>query len=480
MRRWLAGTRIRLTLAFGGVLLIGIVVADVIVYLVLAQAETAAAADVLVSQAGIIASGIEDVNGQVRFGAGDLPTETQQGIAVDAAIVAADGSVLQTSGQALAATTLRTIAAEARKQAAPIPPFNTRDTHGVPRLVYAEQLQSGQGSKAVLVVSRSISELQSTLGQTIGTMALLSLLLVAAGTLLAHRLTGRVLLPVRRIAATAASLSQHDLHRRVEVAVPPDELGELVQTFNDMLARLEASFESLRRFTADASHELRSPLTLMRSEIEGTLAHRRTPDEYERTLRELETEVEHMSRMADQLLILARADAGALRPALINLDVADFLHESAARWRPVAERQAVAIDVDAPDSGSVSADPDLIRRVIDNLLDNAIRHAPAGTAVEINGVRTGAGWQIDVRDHGRGIPDAARGSLFERFARSDGSRPRDVGGAGLGLALSRAIAEAHGGSLGLATQQGEGATFRLILTVASSYALTQPLRHGRQ
>ncbi|HEX3630553.1 MAG TPA: ATP-binding protein [Candidatus Dormibacteraeota bacterium] len=480
MKRWLAGTRIRLTLAFGGVLLAAIVIADVIVYLLLAQAETGAAADALVAQAGIIASGIEDVNGEVRFGSGDLPTETQQGIAVDAAIVAAAGSVTQTSGQTLTPTTLRTIAANARKQATPIRPFSTRDGHGVPRLVYAVQLQSGQGAKAVLIVSRSISELQSTLAQTIWTMALLSLLLVAAGTLLAHGLTGRVLLPVRRIAATAASLSQHDLHRRVDVEVPPDELGELVQTFNDMLARLEASFESLRRFTADASHELRSPLTLMRSEIEGTLAHLRTPAEYQRTLRELETEVEHMARMADQLLILARADAGALRPATVALDVADFLHESGARWRPVAEQQGVGIEVDAPDSGSVSADPDLLRRVIDNLLDNAIRHSPVGTAVELTGSRTSDGWQIDVHDHGPGIPSAARRSLFERFARSDASRPRDGGGAGLGLALSRAIAEAHGGSLRLAGQPGDGATFRLVLSSASSYALTQPLGNGRQ
>jgi signal transduction histidine kinase len=254
----------------------------------------------------------------------------------------------------------------------------------------------------------------------------------------------------------------------VDVDVPPDELGELVETFNGMLARLEASFESLRRFTADASHELRSPLALMRSELEGTLARERTPAEYQRVLRGLEAEVEHMTRMVDQLLMLARADAGALRPAETNLDVADFLHETAARWRPVAESRHVRVDVDAPDSGSVSADPDLLRRVMDNLIDNATRHTPAGTAVQLIGSPTAGGWNIDVRDQGPGVPAADRSLLFERFARADGARARDTAGAGLGLALSRAIAESHGGSLQLLDQNGSGATFRLFLPQSPS------------
>jgi two-component system, OmpR family, sensor kinase len=462
MRRVLAGTRIRLTLTFAAVLAVAIGVADVALYLALSRAETSAAADVLVSQAATIVSGIEDVNGQVRFGTGDLPTETQQGVAVEAAIVAPDGSVSQTPGQALAAATLSAIAATARTTTTPAPPFSVRDSRGVPRLVYAESLQTSQGSKAVLIVSRSIGELQSALTQTIFFLAVLSVLVVLAGTLLAHRLTGRVLEPVRRIASTARSLSQRDLHRRVEVDVPPDELGELVQTFNGMLARLEASFESLRRFTADASHELRSPLALMRSELEGTLARPRTLAEYQEVMRGLEYEVEHMTRMVDQLLMLARADGGALRPAEATIDVADFLHETAARWRPVADRRHTRLDVDAPDSGNVWADPDLLRRVMDNLIDNAIRHTPEGTAVQLTGARTDGGWNIDVRDAGPGVPESVRPVLFERFAGS-AARPRDGAGAGLGLALSRAIAESHGGSLQLVDHDGPGATFRLYL-----------------
>jgi two-component system, OmpR family, sensor kinase len=377
--------------------------------------------------------------------------------------VASSGSIIATTTQALTPATLARIAADASRLSTPASPFLTRDRHGVSRLVYAESLQTGQGSTAVLVVSRSIGELEAALGQTILFIAILSVLVIVAGTLLAHRLAGGILSPVRTIASTARSLSQHDLHRRVQVAVTPDELGELVETFNAMLARLESSFESLRRFTADASHELRSPLTVMRSEIEGTLARPRSSVQYQEVLRGLETEVEHMARTVDQLLMLARADAGALKPASRNLDVADFLHETAARWRPLATPRRVQIEVDAPDSGTISADPDLLRRLMDNLIDNAIRHAPSDSAVRLTGTETAAGWQIDVHDDGPGIPAPARSTLFDRFARLDGARARETGGAGLGLALSRAIAQAHGAHLQLVEPNGAGATFRLSL-----------------
>jgi heavy metal sensor kinase len=462
VRRWFGGTRSRLTLAHGVVLTIAILVADLALFLVFSNAQWTAANDVLRSQAATITAGIEDVNGQIRFGGGDLPTETQQGVAVDAAIVPSSGPITQTPGQTLTASTLANVAASVRGQSSPVLQ-DIRDKNGVPRRLFAERLQVGQATDTVLIVSRSMSELQAELTRTALFLGILSLLVVVAGTLLAHWLTGRVLLPVRRITAMARSLSEHDLHRRVTVDVPEDELGELVATFNGMLARLEASFESLRRFTADASHELRSPLALMRSEVEGALHRARTPGEYQRVLRGLEEEVERMTRLVDQLLVLARADAGALRPAVADLDVADVLHEAAARWRSVAQRSGVRLEVDAPETGTAPADPDLLRRVLDNLLANAIRHSPEGTLVVLHGSKAADGWNLEVRDQGPGVPPAARALLFERFARADEARGRDSGGAGLGLALSRAIARAHRGTLELVDRGGPGATFRLFL-----------------
>jgi two-component system, OmpR family, sensor kinase len=268
---------------------------------------------------------------------------------------------------------------------------------------------------------------------------------------------------VRTIAGTARSISERDLHRRVDVNAPPDELGELVDTFNAMLDRLEAGFQSMGRFTADASHELRAPLALMRSEVEGTLSRARSKDEYRRALESVQGEVEHLSRVADQLLILARADAGALVPAKESVDVADFLHETAARWEPAAEARGARIEVTAPSSGYVEADPALLRRVVDNLVDNAVRHTNAGTAVAVRAYSADGGWNVEVADHGPGIPPEFRDRVFSRFSRPDTARSPEDGGAGLGLALSEAIARAHGGKLSLEDDAPDGAVFRLYL-----------------
>jgi signal transduction histidine kinase len=145
------------------------------------------------------------------------------------------------------------------------------------------------------------------------------------------------------------------------------------------------------------------------------------------------------------------------------VDVADTLYEAAARWQPEADRKRVRIEVEAPDSGLLRADPDLLRRVLDNLLDNAIRHSPNDSLVQLAAERGDDGWRLDVHDGGPGVPVEARPLLFRRFARLDGYRDRINGGAGLGLALSRAIAEAHGGSLVLVENGSPGALFRLSL-----------------
>ncbi|HEY0492849.1 MAG TPA: ATP-binding protein [Candidatus Dormibacteraeota bacterium] len=453
-----------MTLTHAAVLAGAILLADLGLYVALATSEANTDDAVLRTQASTIVAGIEDVNGQVRFGGGDLPTENQQGVAVDAAIVSRNGAIVQTPAQVFSASTLTQLAGQALKSQTPML-VDARDRSGVERRVFVETLQ-GQGAPAgVLVVSRSIAESSATLRRTVLFLAVFSVLIVLGGSFLAHWLTGRALLPVRRIAALARSVSQADLHRRVNVKVPPDELGELVETFNGMLARLEASFESLRRFTADASHELRSPLTIMRSELEVTRARSRTPEEYERTLDEMVREVEHMGRLVDRLLMLARADAGALHPAKRLVDASDFVHEEGARWSSAAQRSGLRVEVDAPDQGTVSIDPDLIRRSLDNLVDNAIRHAPAGSVVRLGSITDKSVWRIDVRDEGPGVPADARARIFERFARLDGARTREVGGVGLGLALSRAIVEAHGGTLDLVDEERQGATFRISLPV---------------
>jgi two-component system OmpR family sensor kinase len=457
--RFFGSTRGRLVLVAVGVIAAALVITDGIVLASTTTAQWQQSDAVLVSQARLLASDLQDSNGQVTFGS-EIPTETQSGIAVDAAVVAGTSVIAHTANQPLPLATLSRLAAQAISSGNPVFADLT-DSNNVPRRVYAVALSGSPGQ--AIVVSRSVGELQDAQARTLASLLLVSSVLLIMGAVLSYWLAGRALTPVRRIATTARSISERDLSRRVEVKVPPDELGELVDTFNSMLARLEAGFKSMGRFTADASHELRAPLALMRSELEGSLSRTRTKEEYRQALESIRGEVDHLSRLTDQLLILARADAGALVPAREQVDVTDFLHETGARWESVAEKSGVHIDVAAPASGSVDADPRLLRRVMDNLVDNAIRHSPQGSAVTMRAVVANGGWNVEVVDRGPGVPPDHRERLFSRFSRPDHARSQEEGGAGLGLALSAAIARAHGGSLDLVENGATGAVFRLHL-----------------
>jgi two-component system OmpR family sensor kinase len=448
-------TRGRIVLIAVAIFAVALLLADGIVLASVTISQSQQADAVLVAQANLLASNTQEANGQISF------DETTGGVAVDAAIVSGSTVTSQTANQPLPPDVLLNLASRAVASGGPV--FaDVTDTHHVPRRAYAIPITGGNTPEAI-VVSRSVAEMLETQWQALVSLVLVSVVLLIMGGGLAYWLAGRALRPVRTIAGTARSISEHDLHRRVDVKAPPDELGELVDTFNAMLDRLEAGFQSMGRFTADASHELRAPLALMRSEVEGTLSRARTKEEYRRALESVQGEVEHLSRVADQLLILARADAGALVPAKENVDVADFLHETAARWEATAEARGARIEVSAPASGYVEADPALLRRVVDNLVDNAVRHTNAGTAVAVRAYSANGGWNVEVADHGPGIPPEFRGRVFSRFARQDTARTPEDGGAGLGLALSEAIARAHGGNLSLADDVEEGAVFRLYL-----------------
>jgi heavy metal sensor kinase len=455
-------TRGRLVLLAVGIVALALVIADGVVLGSISFTQSQASDAVLVSQAQILASGLQDTNGQLTFDGSDLPGETQSGIAVDAAVVTSTAVLAQTSSQPLDRALLLQLAAQAVRDGQPVW-ANVVDSHQVSRRVYAVALTNGNSPAQTLVVSRSVQEMVAAQERTLLILVASSVVLLVIGGVLTYWLAGRALRPVRTIAGMARSISERDLHRRVDIKVPPDELGELVDTFNSMLGRLEAAFTSMSTFTADASHELRAPLALMRTEVDGALSRSRSNEEYKRVLESLQQEVEHLGRLSDQLLILARADAGALVPATEQIDVADFLHETAARWEEVAKKQGSQLEVVAPSHGRMEADPALLRRVVDNLIDNAVRHNADGATVKLRGYRDNGGWNVEVADQGPGVPAGHRDMLFTRFARADSARSREDGGAGLGLALSSAIARAHGGTLELVEDASPGAVFRLYV-----------------
>jgi signal transduction histidine kinase len=197
--------------------------------------------------------------------------------------------------------------------------------------------------------------------------------------------------------------------------------------------------------------------------VDVALARARDSADYQQVLRRLQGEIEHVSRLVDQLLLLAQADAGNLKVMKTRIDVADFMEETAARWQPVAEMRRVTLDVAAPGSGAVYGDAVLLRTVLDNLIDNAIRYSPTLAVVKLTAERQGGDWVIEVADQGPGVPEEMREHIFDRFARADTARTRRGGGAGLGLSLSAAVVGAHGGSLRLADDASPGARFQIRL-----------------
>jgi heavy metal sensor kinase len=323
--------------------------------------------------------------------------------------------------------------------------------HGVALRVLLRAVSLPDLTNGGLIIARPIDELQARLARVAALLVGGLLGLVAVAAVLTWRLAGLALAPVRRMSAAARELSEHDLDRRLESDLPSDdELGELAMTFNAMLGRLEVAFETLQRFTADAAHELRAPLAVMRSQSEVILRQPRTVNEYRQSHEAQLREVKRLSRIADQLLLLARVDGGVLGGSFHDFDLPDLLEEAANRWRLIATEKGVALDSVIPSDGRIEADQDLLGRLLDNLLDNAVRHTPAGGQVHMDASCEDPEWRISISDSGPGIPRQAKQRVFERFFRGDPARAQANGGAGLGLSISKAIADLHGGSIDVA------------------------------
>ena len=460
MLRRLRSTRARLATTVAAVFLIVAAVASAALWFSFQRAQYTTIDASLSGQVQALIASLQDANGHLTFDATDpLASQTHEGIAVAALLVDASGKQLDSSGGAPPASVIATVAHNALSSHATV--TQTLTVAGLPERVVAQPVDTG-GSGAVLAVMRPVNELQNTMVQLGFALAVVVLLLTAVVWLLAHRLTGRTLKPVREIASTARDITEHDLHRRVDVGVPSDELGELAATFNAMLGRLEAAFGTLQQFTADAAHELRAPLAVLRAELEVSLAKQRSAAEHVDTERVALAEIERLATIADQLLTLTRADAGALVPDMQPVDLGDLVDETVERWRPLATGKHVLVVPQVVDEGKMDGDALLLRRVLDNLLDNAVRHTPPGGTVTVRLARDAATWRIEVSDTGVGVAAAVRDTLFERFTRGDTARGRDTGGAGLGLALCRAIVELHGGTVALA-DSGPGATFVVTL-----------------
>jgi heavy metal sensor kinase len=272
----------------------------------------------------------------------------------------------------------------------------------------------------------------------------------------------RALAPVDAIAEAARSTTAHDLARRLELPGAADELQRLTVTFNEMLARLQASFTQVTRFTADASHELRTPVALVRSTAELTLRHPRDAQEYREALTEILNEAERMSGLIANLLTLARVDAGSETLTFETVDVGSLLRHASSRCEPLAHAKQISIERSIGDQSIlVRGDPRAFERLFVILIDNAVRYTPEGGRVRVAAKAVHDDAVITVADTGIGIPPEEIPLIFERFYRVDPARSRDLGGAGLGLSIARWIGEAHRASIHVDSTPGRGSVFEV-------------------
>ena len=324
--------------------------------------------------------------------------------------------------------------------------------------------------------------------------ALVPLALVLAGTggwLLARR----ALRPVDQMTMAARRIGAEHLAQRLEGAETDDELGRLARTLNEMLARLEAAFAQVRRFSADASHELKTPLTVLRGEIEVALRSPRDPAEYRRVLESVLEEVASMARLVDDLLLLSRADAGALRWETGAVELDRLVEEVAKEGEILGRGKQVRVIIEGMEPLIVQGDGQRLKQLLRDLVDNGVKYTPAGgrVALSLRRVESSTGrkvasgksvdpltsrpidpsveWaEIEVRDTGVGIPPEALPRIFERFYRVDPARSREAGGAGLGLCIAKTIAEAHGGRIEVQSTPGSGSAFTVRLPLAARQA----------
>ncbi len=314
----------------------------------------------------------------------------------------------------------------------------------------------GENGPYTLIVAASLDPVDESIASLwailrIGVPALI--LVVALG---AWWLIGRALSPIEGIRAEVARIGERDLARRVPEPAGQDEVGRLARTMNEMLARLEEAARREERFVADAAHELRSPLASIRAQVEtATLPSRESEAD-------ILAEIERMQRLVDDLLALAGSGPTAMRtaPALFDLD--DVVLREVRRLR---DRRGVTIDASRVSAAAVRGDPDGLARVVRNLLENAARHAQTSIAVDLR--EADGRVELAVSDDGTGVPAADRERVFERFTRLDAGRARDAGGAGLGLAISRAVVESHGGTINLDPAYEGGARFVVTIPAAA-------------
>ena len=329
-----------------------------------------------------------------------------------------------------------------------------------------------RGRTFVVDVAMPTSEFREVFeefGLTVLVLLPVGIIAAAAG---GYWVSRRALAPVDRIVGTAREITARDLERRIEVPRTSDELQRLAETLNAMLDRLEGSFREISRFTADASHELRTPISLIRTSAELALRRERTGEEYREALTDVLHEAERTTGLVQDLLTLARADASAGGWFQNPVDVGGLLNDMRAPLTDLCTAKHLEFGpAERPASVVVAGDAAALRRLVLILVDNAVKYTPPPGRVSVSLAAADGCALLEVADTGIGIGPEDLPHVFDRFYRADKARSRESGGAGLGLSIAKWIVDRHGGSIGIASEAGRGSrvTVRLPLAPTPSW-----------
>jgi two-component system OmpR family sensor kinase len=387
---------------------------------------------------------------EARSGTGGLRPQVAQ-------LVDASGRVLDRSLGAPNRPLLSSAKLAAARNGGPVTSTATLSEEDPVRLL-GERVRA-QGQTLVVVVGQSLEERNRALSDLSGVLLVGGPAALLLSSLAGYLLTGAALRPVERMRRRAAAISATDLDQRLPAGRANDELARLGHTLNEMLERIDASVAHERTFVSDASHELRSPLAILRTELELISRERPGGQALQLAAGSAIEETDRLSRLADDLLLLARAGDHQLALRMSRTSLGDLLQQAAGRLSGQAASAGIEIKVDVPPDLHVEVDSARIGQALDNLLTNALRYAD--TTVELSARPGAASVELHVIDDGSGFAPEFLHRAFERFARADGARTED--GVGLGLAIVRTIAEAHGGEAHAANRPGAGADVWIVL-----------------
>ena len=452
--------RVRLTLSFTAVMVVVLAATGAFVYLRMTADLRVTVDTGLRSRASDVVAMVQGTDRRLNLSGRSPLTEAGENLAQ---VVGADGTVLDGTPHYRARPLLT-------------PPEITRGLH---RTIYLERPHIAgldapvrfiatpaiQGNtRTVAVVGALMDDRKEALHRLLVLLAIGGPITLILASLACYAVTAGALRPVESMRQEAAEVSVHAPGRRVPVPPAHDELSRLGTTLNEMLARQELAFERERNFVSDASHELRSPLAILRSEVELALQHGRSEQELRAALASVAEETDRLTQLAEDLLVLARSDRGRLDLAVEDVPAAALLDTAGRRFGDRARAAGRTVTIESDGTLLVRADRPRLDQALANLVENALRYGRGD--IVLRAAASGYAVELHVRDGGQGFPDQFIGQAFERFARADRARSR--GGAGLGLAIVAAIAEAHGGSAGARNVPGGGADVWITLPVGSA------------